>query len=240
MRFTNGLAQFMNPEGDPERAAQLRDAYLVSFLFLVVLIVAFFWVWFGAGWGYVSTASLWALACLASGCAIGFLFGIPRVLQDPAGVRRVTKAAVQGQPRGGAAAGSDWSGPSQSPVPTDYSWRGPGRPDGERRQSQTTQTYLMLVNTNLERVSDWLTGIIVGLGLVHLKELPGLVDSLAVRLGAGLDPASPRLTFAGGLIVSFFVIGLFFGYLLTRLFLQGAFARADQPYPSRPDNVPEG
>ncbi len=36
----------------------------------------------------------------------------------------------------------------------------------------------LAVNTNLEQISDWLTKIIVGVGLVELKVLPSYVDRL--------------------------------------------------------------
>src|SRR6185369_1301567 len=38
------------------------------------------------------------------------------------------------------------------------------------------------VNTNLEQISDWLTKIIVGLGLINLDKLPRKIDNLLVRL----------------------------------------------------------
>ncbi len=66
--------------------------------------------------------SLWALAYCAAGFLVGFLFGIPRVLQ-----------------------GEDVL-PGQQPE------------------------YRQRVNTNLEQISDWLTKIIVGLGLVELRQ----------------------------------------------------------------------
>jgi hypothetical protein len=84
-------------------------------------------------------------------------------------------------------------------------------------------------NTNLEEVSDWLTKIIVGLGLVHLKDIEGIVASTAVNAAASIStqPASSDISIATALIVGFAIEGFFGGYIYTRMFLQGAFARSD-------------
>jgi len=36
-------------------------------------------------------------------------------------------------------------------------------------------------NTNLEQISDWLTKILVGVGLTQLREIPGQVQRLATQ-----------------------------------------------------------
>ena len=84
-------------------------------------------------------------------------------------------------------------------------------------------------NTNLEEVSDWLTKIIVGLSLVHLKSIEGRIESISLIVAASLKPiptASDTST-AMALVVGFSVLGFLFGYLYTRLFLQGAFSRSN-------------
>jgi hypothetical protein len=83
------------------------------------------------------------------------------------------------------------------------------------------------VNTNLEQISDWLTKIIVGVGLIQLGAIRGaageLFDAMAPSLGG---PASAP--FAGALTVYFAVVGFAGGWLLTRLFLLGAMSAADR------------
>ena len=83
-------------------------------------------------------------------------------------------------------------------------------------------------NTNIEEISDWLTKIIVGLGIYELKNIPDHV----IRLAAFLSPA-----FGGGpgsgavaivLAVAFACSGFLFGYLLTVLFIAQAIARSDR------------
>lgn len=84
-------------------------------------------------------------------------------------------------------------------------------------------------NTNLEEVSDWLTKILVGLSLVHLKTIEERVWAISRNAAASLNntPTDADISVATALVVGFSVIGFLCGYLYTRLFLQGAFSRSD-------------
>jgi hypothetical protein len=86
--------------------------------------------------------------------------------------------------------------------------------------------YGQRVNTNLEDISDWLTKIIVGVTLVQFRDAVHAFDALAGRMATDLDLKGGATT-SGALIVYFAVIGFFYGYLMTRLFLAAAFRRAD-------------
>ena len=83
-------------------------------------------------------------------------------------------------------------------------------------------------NTNLEQISDWLTKILVGVGLVQLgtltRETGELVDFLAPALGA--SPSSPA--FALALLLLYAISGFLIVYLVTRVYLGRIFARADE------------
>jgi len=83
-------------------------------------------------------------------------------------------------------------------------------------------------NTNLEQISDWLTKIIVGIGLVELKGIPGRVAQLLEYLHSHLPPGVP-LTNTPILtaLVYFGADGFLAGYLLTRFWLPAAFKRTD-------------
>ena len=85
------------------------------------------------------------------------------------------------------------------------------------------------VNTNLEQISDWLTKIIVGVSLVELGKVPGLLKALGQYLSACLGEVCKSPSIAVVLVVLFFVLGFLAGYLLTRLYLTGAFRRAETP-----------
>jgi len=110
------------------------------------------------------------------GGLLGFLFGIPKTLQDSGDER------------------------------TDA---------GQGRQ---------LVNTNLERVSDWLTTLLIGATLTQITVLPGLIWEFAEKIVANTGIAAPGFTSViSGTFVYFLIVGFFSGYLLTRLFLTLAF-----------------
>lgn len=84
-------------------------------------------------------------------------------------------------------------------------------------------------NTNLEEVSDWLTKIVVGLTLVHWETIRNDVTVISGHMAETFAsaPTNADRSFAMALVVGFFTLGFLFGYLYTRMFLQGAFARSD-------------
>ncbi len=189
-------------QGDSQRERDIRHvnravSWVLGFSALVLLLV---------GWrtGAVGPVFLWALACLAGGGAVGFLFGIPRVTVAKGDTAATAPPA---QVRAGDA--------GAAPPPGLKTGGGSG---GGLR-----------ANTNLEEVSDWLTKIIVGLGLVHLTELQGIVAAMAANAAAALvdTPTATHVSLGTALIVGFAIQGFFLGYLYTRMFLQGAFARSD-------------
>lgn len=83
-------------------------------------------------------------------------------------------------------------------------------------------------NTNLTQVSDWLTKIIIGVGLVQFSQLTDTIGRLGDSLESSLGGGSSGKAFGIALVVGFFVIGFLVGYLYTRLRLQWAFAAADR------------
>ena len=73
-------------------------------------------------------------------------------------------------------------------------------------------------NSNLEQISDWLTKILVGAGLVQLAALPGFLESLGNYLGASLGTAGPQSAVA--IVLYGFGVGFLFAYLWARLRLR--------------------
>ncbi|MFC9839851.1 hypothetical protein ACFVKB_39645 [Rhodococcus sp. NPDC127530] len=75
---------------------------------------------------------------------------------------------------------------------------------------------LYLANTNLEQISDWLTKILVGVGLIQLGQVSGqlgrLGDALAPMFGSGPSSAG----FALALCIYFLVSSFILMYLWTR------------------------
>jgi len=84
-----------------------------------------------------------------------------------------------------------------------------------------------LVNTNLEQISDWLTKILVGVGLIQLGKIGSGSGRLVDFLAGGLGGLPSSRVLAAGLVAYATVAGFLAGYLLTRLYLTPAFKRAD-------------
>jgi CheY-like chemotaxis protein len=84
-----------------------------------------------------------------------------------------------------------------------------------------------LANSNLEQISDWLTKLLVGAGLVELKSLPSGLDSLGDFLGA--DLAVPNASaYAVSAVLYGSGVGFGAGYLWTRLRLRLYLERSDR------------
>lgn len=82
-------------------------------------------------------------------------------------------------------------------------------------------------NTNLEDVADWLTKILVGLGLTQLGGIPDRFRALAAysTVVAGADPRyAPAMA---GLLLVTSIVGFFVAYLWARMRLGAALALAD-------------
>lgn len=126
----------------------------------------------------ITVGLLLGLAAAIIGVVIGFVFGIPRRVQD------------------GSASGR----------PGDAGYA---------------------VNTNLEQISDWLTKIIVGVGLVELSSLGSQFGVLSRALGGAMGN-SPSSVAAAGIVIAFFApLGFLVGYVLTRIYLTKAFKETD-------------
>jgi len=76
-------------------------------------------------------------------------------------------------------------------------------------------------NTNLEQISDWLTKILVGVGLVQIGQIGAAIDKLAEGPAESLGTHGHSVAIM--LLVSFFILGFLTSYLYTRLNLQRIF-----------------
>jgi uncharacterized membrane protein len=90
-------------------------------------------------------------------------------------------------------------------------------------------------NSNIEVISDWLTKIIVGVGLVEFHNIGAFLRGISAELGSSLAAQPSAQTevestsFAKALIVYFFITGIIQGYLLTRMYLSGRFQEYETP-----------
>lgn len=119
---------------------------------------------------------------------VGFLFGIPRTLQNA----------------------------PESRVGQDVQSAGDSEPSPQTQPP----------NTNLEQVSDWLTKIIVGVGLTQLNTIPTWLWGIAGKLAGAASVSGSQTVILCGMVY-FGVIGFLGGYLITRLFLANALVQAD-------------
>jgi uncharacterized membrane protein len=81
-------------------------------------------------------------------------------------------------------------------------------------------------NTNLTQISDWLTKILIGAGLVQLKEIPIFIGRVSRYMAMGIRQQNlPIYTndsatiISTGIIIFFLTFGFIGGYLIMRLVL---------------------
>ena len=121
-------------------------------------------------------AMLLGLTALLAGGLLGFLFGIPRQLQE---ARGADKTLVRG-------------------------------------------------NTNLAQISDWLTKLLIGVGLTQVLQVPTQLQHLAEFLSPALGGVASSPVFALGLLGYFSISGFLIGYLSTTLLLGRAIEDAEK------------
>jgi len=74
-------------------------------------------------------------------------------------------------------------------------------------------------NTNLEQISDWLTKILVGVGLTQLSQISQELDNAANTIQSGLGGTPQHHVLALAILTYYPVCGFLAGYLWTRLYL---------------------
>jgi hypothetical protein len=140
----------------------------------------------------LGTGILFAGGVFAVGALFGFLFGFPAATgtSAPQAAGPTPRAPQQGQTIQAA------SGPAAPHATTGFE------------------------NTNLREISDWLTKIIVGAGLVELTKLPPQVQKLAWFMAFYTDPPQlpqeqPPQAVALAILAYFSACGVLFGYVWT-------------------------
>jgi hypothetical protein len=83
-------------------------------------------------------------------------------------------------------------------------------------------------NTSLEQISDWLTKILVGVGLVEIKSIFKGIWDIAAALRNSLGVAEGAEAFIVTILVYFSLCGFIFGFLWARLYLLRWFREVDQ------------
>jgi hypothetical protein len=115
-----------------------------------------------------------------------------------------------------------------------------GIPRSALGSAGTTATGRYQANSNLVEVSDWLTKIIVGVGLVQIGRLEPALSRLAANLKAPLGGQPTSAAFGMALVIANVLLGFLFFYLWARSLLQrdlelsDGFADSDDPEQTAP------
>jgi hypothetical protein len=83
-------------------------------------------------------------------------------------------------------------------------------------------------NTNLEQISDWLTKILVGAGLVQLGQLGPALGSIGETLHKNKILGTGAIVVGPSLIVSYAICGFILAYLWARIYLKRQLEEADR------------
>ncbi|GAA0644344.1 hypothetical protein [Brevundimonas lenta] len=172
-------------------------------------------------WGAVGVCVLIFLGSFASGSLLGFIFGVPRTAAEPAPDVSAILAAQAAVPSSSATGGA----------PT---------------TTTRTKKRLLQSNTNLEKISDWLTTLLVGAGLVQLHAVDDALYRFRLFLqseatvfhpvggvaNAGLIPVIGPVILIFGL-----ACGFLYMYLNTRLVLIRLFKSVEDILQSEPGEV---
>lgn len=107
-----------------------------------------------------------------------------------------------------------------------------------QREAEQPQNAL-ITNTNLEQISDWLTKILVGVGLTQVKEINHGLWQFAKDIAQAFGDAPASEAFVVAVILYFVLCGFLSGYIWTRMFLAGAFSLADKTLASDVESRPK-
>jgi len=79
-------------------------------------------------------------------------------------------------------------------------------------------------NTNLEQISDWLTKILVGVGLTQINRI---IDKFNLMVGKLSQYFGNNEALIAAMIIYFLVFGFMLGFLWSRLYMAGALIKAE-------------
>jgi hypothetical protein len=82
-------------------------------------------------------------------------------------------------------------------------------------------------NTSLEQIADWLTKMIVGVGLVEIKNAPSYLLRVSRVLAKGLGTGLGDQVLVLSTMIYFSLCGFLFGFLWARIYLRRWFTEAD-------------
>src|ERR1035437_1013221 len=185
----------------PESASRRSRRWLRHLIYASVAVMALYSLRFAPdGASVIShavTLLLFSGACLTAGALVGFLFGIPRAPH------------------------------SVGPDPQHEPENGGHSPEHVPQQSGSAASVAFRSysdNTNLEQVSDWLTKMLIGIGLTQVTSVPGTLENLSDSMSPALGGTPDSEVVASSAVVLFIFLGFIYGYLWSRLAMGRALA----------------
>lgn len=161
----------------------------------LVCIAIYAFAMSGPHWQYLAVGVLTAVAVWVVGYLFGFLFGIPRIVSSGQ-LRLATSPDVIAHAKAA-------SQPAQA--------------------EPVNASPHFVPSSNLAEVSDWLTKLLLGAGLVSLTKLGQPLGHLVNSIAAGLQDANPPVVsgapqvMAASIIFCYITLGFLVGYILTSL-----------------------
>lgn len=194
---------------EKDKMAQKVNLAIASFaLFIAFLGVIGLLIYTGAAAPF-GVGLLAAIAAGSVGLLFGLLFGVPRAISS--GQVRQNEQAMQAQSVSlRTVLKPELLADSQS--------------DKASSEAQLARAQKFSTSTNLAEVSDWLTKLLLGAGLVSLTKLGApigrLIDSLARGVSSGSSVIGSAKVVAGAILFGYAAMGLLDGYILTTLWYQ--------------------
>lgn len=204
----------------PELRRAVSDAgpivvVIVLSLLGFVLIVLYAFSQAGPHLQYLSVGLLTAFAALLTGSLAGLVVGIPRDVSSGALRATTSKARPPADAQSASAQAADVGGSGQD--------------DGGGTAGSASGIRSFEPSTNLAEISDWLTKLLLGAGLVSLTRLGRPLGRLIDTVARGLGPPGAAVDMAATILIGYAVLGFLAGYLATTLWygrrLQAMFDR---------------
>ncbi len=176
----------------------------------VVLIILYVVSTVGPHLRYISVGLFTACAAFLIGTLAGLVLAIPRVVSSGFYGHQMS---IQGINR---LSNQEPDGPGLADAEAE-----PVAATGERVQGQR-EVPGFLPSTNLAEISDWLTKLLLGAGLVSLARLGHSLGELIDTVARGLGGATvsggvteSAIVIAGAILVTYVILGFLGGYLTT-------------------------
>jgi hypothetical protein len=152
-------------------------------------------------------------------CGLGILFALVYVTQVPGGARWSAFGAAVAVAGAAALVGGIIGFLFGIPLTSQKNGQAAGQGDDGPGSGSFKP------NTNLEQVSDWLTKIIIGVGLVQIGHALPALSKLGQSLKSPLGGLPSSSAFGLGLVMYFALLGFLFLYLWSREVLPGEFSQ---------------